>query len=209
MDRAHGDAGGRLGDRGQLSRPAQDGARGGAAHLELGFRARRGGHVRARPARLLHRQAHDLRVAVLDVLPVDGRHSRRPVRARAAWWARWWTSFRNASSLVLAIAPEGTRRKVERFRTGFLHIARGAGVPVVLVGLDYSTRTIRIGPVIEVGEDIEAERRRVEAHFAKRPGPLSAVTVGPGGPGDPPWCCDAPSCSARSRARPQRNFATP
>lgn len=79
-------------------------------------------------------------------------------------------SFRNASSLVLVIAPEGTRRKVERFRTGFLHIARGAGVPVVLVGLDYSTRTIRIGPLIEVGEDIDAERRRIEAHFAKIPG---------------------------------------
>ena len=43
-------------------------------------------------------------------------------------------------------------------------------MPVVLVALDYSTRTIRIGPVIEVGEDIEAERRRVEAHFAKVPG---------------------------------------
>ena len=79
-------------------------------------------------------------------------------------------SFRNASSLVLAIAPEGTRRKVERFRTGFLHIARGAGVPVVLVGLDYSTRTVRIGPLIEVGEDIDAERLRIEAHFAKIPG---------------------------------------
>jgi 1-acyl-sn-glycerol-3-phosphate acyltransferase len=79
-------------------------------------------------------------------------------------------SFRNASSLVLAIAPEGTRRKVERFRTGFLHIARGAGVPVVLVGLDYSTRTLRIGPLIEVDEDIDAERRRIEAHFAKIPG---------------------------------------
>lgn len=79
-------------------------------------------------------------------------------------------SFRNASSLILVIAPEGTRKRVERFKTGFLHIARGAGVPVLLVGLDYSTRTVRIGPVIEIGADIEAERRRVEAHFAKIPG---------------------------------------
>jgi len=79
-------------------------------------------------------------------------------------------SFAGASSRVLVIAPEGTRRKVERYKTGFLHIARGAGVPVVLVGLDYGTRTVRIGPVIEVGEDIEAERVRVEAHFARIPG---------------------------------------
>jgi 1-acyl-sn-glycerol-3-phosphate acyltransferase len=74
--------------------------------------------------------------------------------------------FRGETSRVLAIAPEGTRKKVARFKTGFLHIARGAGVPVVLVGLDYATRTIRIGPVFDVGEDIEAERVKVEAHFA-------------------------------------------
>ncbi len=79
-------------------------------------------------------------------------------------------SFRGERTRLLAIAPEGTRRKVERFKTGFLHIARGAGVPVVLVGLDYATRTIRIGPVLEVGEDIEAERARVERHFAAIPG---------------------------------------
>jgi 1-acyl-sn-glycerol-3-phosphate acyltransferase len=79
-------------------------------------------------------------------------------------------AFRNSQSRVLVIAPEGTRRKVERYKTGFLHIARGAGVPVLLVGLDYAARAIRIGPVLEVGEDIEAERRRVEAHFARIPG---------------------------------------
>lgn len=78
--------------------------------------------------------------------------------------------FRQSPARVLAIAPEGTRRKVERFKTGFLHIARGAGVPVLLVGLDYATRTVHIGPLFEVGEDIEAERVKVEAHFAKVPG---------------------------------------
>ncbi len=79
-------------------------------------------------------------------------------------------AFEGAPSRVLVIAPEGTRRKVERFKTGFLHIARGAGVPVLLVGLDYGARAVRIGPLLEVGEDIEAERRRVEAHFARIPG---------------------------------------
>ncbi len=79
-------------------------------------------------------------------------------------------SFRGDAPRMLVIAPEGTRKKVERFKTGFLHIARGAGVPVVLVGLDYGSRTVRIGPVIEVGEDIDAERVRIETHFARIPG---------------------------------------
>jgi 1-acyl-sn-glycerol-3-phosphate acyltransferase len=76
-------------------------------------------------------------------------------------------AFRESPQLMLVIAPEGTRKKVARFKTGFLHIARGAGVPVVLVALDWGARTIRIGPVIEVGDDIEAERVRVERHFAQ------------------------------------------
>ncbi|QJR10355.1 hypothetical protein DSM104443_01413 [Usitatibacter rugosus] len=74
-------------------------------------------------------------------------------------------AFRAAGERVLVIAPEGTRRRVEHFRTGFLHIARGAGVPVVLVALDYGHKCVRLGPTIEPGEDVEADRDRVEAHF--------------------------------------------
>jgi 1-acyl-sn-glycerol-3-phosphate acyltransferase len=48
--------------------------------------------------------------------------------------------FRRAGRLVIGIAPEGTRKRVERWRTGFYHIAHGAGVPVVPVALDYGTR---------------------------------------------------------------------
>ncbi len=76
-------------------------------------------------------------------------------------------AFRGDGARMLVIAPEGTRRKVERFKTGFLHIARGAGVPLQLVALDYATRTVRIGPRLAVGEDIEAERQRVEAYYAE------------------------------------------
>ena len=75
-------------------------------------------------------------------------------------------SFRGQAARILVIAPEGTRRKVERLKTGFLHIARGAGVPVLLVGLDYATRTVRIGPLFEAGPDIEADRVMVEKHFS-------------------------------------------
>jgi 1-acyl-sn-glycerol-3-phosphate acyltransferase len=76
-------------------------------------------------------------------------------------------SFAHAPSRMLVIAPEGTRRKVERFKTGFLNIAKGAGVPIVLVALDYATRTVRIGPVIEKVGNVEADRVAIEAHFAR------------------------------------------
>lgn len=96
-------------------------------------------------------------------IPVDRRAAQGVVGEAVA-------SFRESRQLVLVIAPEGTRRKVARYKTGFLHIAHGAGVPVLLVGLDYAARCIRIGPAFAVGEDIESERVRVEAHFARIPG---------------------------------------
>jgi 1-acyl-sn-glycerol-3-phosphate acyltransferase len=67
---------------------------------------------------------------------------------------------------VVAIAPQGTRTPVKRFKSGFLHIAKGARVPVVLVSLDYAGRCVRFGPTFTPGEDVDADLRRVEAHFA-------------------------------------------
>ena len=82
-------------------------------------------------------------------------------------------AFSRMERRILAIAPEGTRRQVAHFKSGFLQIARGAQVPVLLASLDYAARAVRFGPTFTPGEDIEAERRRTEAFFAtvrgKRP----------------------------------------
>ena len=75
-------------------------------------------------------------------------------------------AFEGVDRRVLAIAPEGTRSRVERFKSGFLHIAREAKVPVLLASLDYAARTVRFGPLFEPGPDIDAELRRVEAFYA-------------------------------------------
>jgi 1-acyl-sn-glycerol-3-phosphate acyltransferase len=92
-------------------------------------------------------------------IPIDRKAARGVVAESVA-------AFRDAGERVLVIAPEGTRKRVERFKTGFLHIARGAGVPVVLAALDYENKCVRLGPTIEPGADIEADRERIEAHFA-------------------------------------------
>jgi len=65
-------------------------------------------------------------------------------------------AFAERDSLILALSPEGTRKKVEKWRTGFLYMARDAKVPVVPVALDFSQREIRIGQPIEVNENVEA-----------------------------------------------------
>jgi 1-acyl-sn-glycerol-3-phosphate acyltransferase len=68
--------------------------------------------------------------------------------------------------LVLVITPEGTRSKVERWKSGFHRIARAAGVPIALAVFDYSRRVVRLGPAIAPGDDYERDLAALQAHVA-------------------------------------------
>lgn len=74
--------------------------------------------------------------------------------------------FAAREALVLAIAPEGTRKKVDEWRTGFWHIAKGAGVPIVPIGLDYAKREVLVGPVRDPTDDLAADVRACKAFFS-------------------------------------------
>ena len=74
----------------------------------------------------------------------------------------------------LAITPEGTRKKVARYKTGFLRIAHTAKVPVVIAGLDYNKKHIIFAKVIEATEEFEKDADSVhqycrETFVGKRP----------------------------------------
>jgi 1-acyl-sn-glycerol-3-phosphate acyltransferase len=73
--------------------------------------------------------------------------------------------FARSAQRLLAIAPQGTRRPGARYHAGFLHIARGARVPVLLATLDYGARCVRFGSVFDATEDVEGDLRRVEAFY--------------------------------------------
>ena len=65
--------------------------------------------------------------------------------------------FRSRDRLVVGITPEGTRKKVAEWRTGFYHVAKGAGVPIVPVAFDYSRKTIVFFPSFEPTADAKAD----------------------------------------------------
>lgn len=67
---------------------------------------------------------------------------------------------------VIAIAPEGTRGNVEKWKTGFYHIARGAGIPMVLVGLDYKNRIVKWSSPIEATGDFQSVALKIDAFFS-------------------------------------------
>lgn len=74
--------------------------------------------------------------------------------------------FAGRERLWLGIAPEGTRRSVREWKTGFWHIARGAGVPILPVYFDYPSKTIGFGPLLAPGDDMAADLARLRAFYA-------------------------------------------
>ena len=75
------------------------------------------------------------------------------------------TAFNDNDRLLLALFPEGTRRKVDKWKTGFWYIAVQAGVPVQLVSFDYNSRVTECGPVIEPSNDIEADMKLIQNFY--------------------------------------------
>lgn len=54
--------------------------------------------------------------------------------------------FHQNNKFSLALAPEGTRKAVAKFKTGFYQIATKANVAIVMVGLDYSKKEVTFAP---------------------------------------------------------------
>jgi len=78
--------------------------------------------------------------------------------------------FEERDRFVLLLAPEGTRKKVDHWKTGFYYIALGAKVPIVLGYVDYPRKRSGLGPVIMPSGDIEADFEQIRAFFADKVG---------------------------------------
>lgn len=65
--------------------------------------------------------------------------------------------FKQEKEFKLCIAPEGTRSRVDKLKTGFYYIAKGAGVPILLCKFDYATREVVVSPPFHPTEDVEAD----------------------------------------------------
>ncbi|MEO8636850.1 MAG: 1-acyl-sn-glycerol-3-phosphate acyltransferase [Gemmatimonadales bacterium] len=76
-------------------------------------------------------------------------------------------NFRTRSAWVLALSPEGTRKRIEKWKTGFLRIAVGASVPIVPVWIDYPAHVIGIGAPVTPGQDTAADLARLQGVFRK------------------------------------------
>jgi len=92
-------------------------------------------------------------------IPVDRRASHGVVGACVK-------AFGTAPTLMLALAPEGTRKGVSQWKTGFYQIAVKAGVPILPVGFDFREHRIQIMPLFHPSGELERDLPLIQALYA-------------------------------------------
>jgi 1-acyl-sn-glycerol-3-phosphate acyltransferase len=70
-------------------------------------------------------------------------------------------------AFVLALAPEGTRKRVNHWRTGFYRIAERAGIPIVPVSFDWSRREVTIGAPMHPTGHLATDIATLQANYRR------------------------------------------
>jgi 1-acyl-sn-glycerol-3-phosphate acyltransferase len=82
-------------------------------------------------------------------------------------------AFLESNQLLLVVAPEGTRSRSERWKSGFYRIAVAAGVPILIIAFDYSRKVVHFGPLFRPTGDYEKDLPEIQSHYhvgmAQRP----------------------------------------
>ena len=73
--------------------------------------------------------------------------------------------FKELDELTILITPEGTRKKVDSFKTGFYYIALKAGVPIIPIAFDYGMKVVRIFPTYYVKGEGQKEIEHIRNLF--------------------------------------------
>ena len=97
----------------------------------------------------------------LGGIPIDRRAKHGAVEQLA-------DAVQRAERIVLAISPEGTRRRTEHWRSGFYHVARLAQVPMIPGVLDYGAKTAIFGPVLWPTGNVRKDMDRFRSFFEGR-----------------------------------------
>ncbi len=91
-------------------------------------------------------------------VPVDRRARHNAVQQMV-------DEFADREEFCLAITPEGTRGRADYWKSGFYHIALGAGVPIVLGLLDYREKVGGLFEAIHATGDVRADMDRIRAFY--------------------------------------------
>jgi len=96
-------------------------------------------------------------------IPVERHHKKHLVHGMKE-------TFDAADELVLAVPVEGTRALAQFWKSGFYHIAQGAGVPIVPSYLDYGRKRGGFGPPLTPTGDLSRDMDVFRAFYAPMAG---------------------------------------
>ena len=96
-------------------------------------------------------------------MPIERHKNRNVVDARVE-------VFKENSTLVLAVPAEGTRAHADYWKSGFYHIARKAGVPIVPSFLDYGKKRGGFGPALCTSDDVVQDMQTLRDFYAEMEG---------------------------------------
>jgi 1-acyl-sn-glycerol-3-phosphate acyltransferase len=108
--------------------------------------------------RQLFRGAFGRLMRRLGGVPVD-RHRRTNLVRQVVDY------FGTVDRLFLVIPPSGTRGRAPHWKSGFYHIARGAGVPIICAFLDYRRKVGGVGPVIVPSGNVAADMQIIREFY--------------------------------------------
>ncbi len=96
----------------------------------------------------------------LGGIPVERKHKKQSLTEIII------EKFRTASTLRIAITPEGTRKATRDWHTGFLRIAYEANIPICLAGLDFPSKTISATEIFIPTGNMEADMAAIKKYYS-------------------------------------------
>jgi len=94
----------------------------------------------------------------LGGIPVDRRKQQSLVMQLAE-------KFETSDELVLTLSPEGTRHKVDHWKSGFYHIAAQSRVPIGLGYLDYERKLCGVGMLVIPSNNVNEDMDKIRAFY--------------------------------------------
>ncbi len=94
----------------------------------------------------------------LGGIPVDRKNSTNFVRNIAE-------KVKNIDEVALVIAPEGTRKKVEKLKSGYYYIAKLAGIPIIPVKFDYENHEVNFGKPYYVTDNEQNDLKYFDDYY--------------------------------------------
>lgn len=73
--------------------------------------------------------------------------------------------FNRHEKFCIALAPEGTRKKVEKLKTGFYFIADKARVPIIMVGFDYVLKTVKFSAPFNTSGNVDSDFETIYSFY--------------------------------------------